>query len=75
MQSEVLRELATRRMPFGKYQGVVMADLPIAYLVWMQNKGWPPGNLGEKLALLLEIKHNGLGYLLTPLKEQDNSGY
>ncbi|TKB54270.1 hypothetical protein FCL42_12815 [Ferrimonas aestuarii] len=75
MQSQVLRELATERMPFGKYQGVIMAELPIAYLVWMQNKGWPKGALGEKLAQLLEIKHNGLGYLLNPLKQPDDSGY
>ncbi|SHI19826.1 DUF3820 family protein [Ferrimonas marina] len=70
MDPKLLRELANETMPFGKYAGQRLMTLPIAYLVWMQNKGWPAGPLGEKLALVLEIKHNGLGYLLKPLVEE-----
>jgi len=70
MDSKLLSELANETMPFGKYAGRRLTDLPIAYLVWMQNKGWPAPPLGPKLALVLEIKHNGLGYLLKPLKKE-----
>ncbi len=67
MNPELLSQLANETMPFGKYAGQPLSRLPIAYLVWMQNKGWPAPPLGPKLALMLEIKHNGLGYLLKPL--------
>jgi uncharacterized protein len=55
-----LLELVERRMPFGKYEGRALIDLPQAYLVWFSQKGFPPGRLGEALALCLEVKHNGL---------------
>lgn len=57
------------KMPFGKYKGRFLCDLPEFYLVWFKQKGFPPGKLGELLALLLEIKMNGLEYLLIPLKK------
>lgn len=58
------------KMPFGKYQGKTMCDLPESYLIWFHNKGFPPGKLGEMLATLYEIRLNGLEYLLQPLKRR-----
>ena len=65
---ERLMELVRWRMPFGKYEGVVLIDLPQAYLVWFAQKGFPAGKLGEAMALALEVKHNGLEHLLAPLR-------
>ena len=67
-EPERLMELVKWRMPFGKYEGVVLIDLPQAYLVWFAQKGFPKGKLGEAMALALEVKHNGLEHLLTPLR-------
>jgi uncharacterized protein len=68
MQPEDLKKLVTVTMPFGKYQGRLIADLPGAYLAWFARKGFPRGELGELLALMLEIDHNGLRRLLDPLR-------
>ncbi|MHC5309885.1 DUF3820 family protein [Myroides sp. LJL116] len=57
---EYLVELAHARMPFGKFQGVYLIDLPEHYVVWYHNKGFPKGKLGEQLALVYELKLNGL---------------
>ena len=57
-------------MPFGKYQGKRLMDLPGPYLVWMSKKGYPNGELGELLQLMNEIDTNGLKYLLIPLKNE-----
>jgi uncharacterized protein len=65
---ERLLELVTVRMPFGKYEGVVLIDLPQPYLVWFSEKGFPKGRLGEAMGLCLEIKHNGLEGLVRPLR-------
>jgi uncharacterized protein len=64
---ERLFRLANRIMPFGKYSGRYLVDLPEAYVVWFAHKGYPEGELGEDLAALYEIKANGLEYLLRPL--------
>lgn len=64
---QILVELANTKMPFGKYQGWLLCQLPEPYLVWFSKKGFPPGKLGTQLATLYEIKLNGLEYLLTPL--------
>jgi len=64
-----LQQLVTVRMPYGKYQGRLIADLPGAYLAWFARKGFPPGSLGRLLALALEIDHNGLSGLLDPLRQ------
>jgi uncharacterized protein len=69
MNPEDLKLLVTRQMPFGKYQGRLLADLPRAYLNWFARKGFPAGELGRLLALMHEINHNGLSSLLTPLRE------
>jgi uncharacterized protein (DUF3820 family) len=63
-----LKILATMVMPFGKYQGRVLIDLPEGYLLWFANKGWPKGKLGLLLQLALEIKINGLDYLIQPFR-------
>lgn len=56
-------------MPYGKYQGRLLADLPGAYLAWFARKGLPPGDLGNLLALAHELDHNGLKPLLDPLRK------
>jgi uncharacterized protein (DUF3820 family) len=70
MNPQLLKDLVTIKMPFGKYKGRFMCDLPESYLVWFHGEGYPPGKLGEMLATLYEIKLNGLEYLLQPIKAQ-----
>jgi len=67
-EKEDLLALATTKMPFGKFKGRVMIDVPVAYLVWFKHKGLPAGQLGELMALSLEIQSNGLRHLIDPLK-------
>lgn len=68
MQPEDLQKLVTVAMPFGKYQGRVIADLPGHYLNWFAREGFPKGELGQLLALMQEIDHNGLRPILDPLR-------
>jgi uncharacterized protein (DUF3820 family) len=63
-----LLELIEARMPFGKYQGRRLIDLPENYLVWLAGKGFPEGRLGRMLQAVYEIKLNGLESLLEPLR-------
>jgi uncharacterized protein (DUF3820 family) len=63
---EDLQRLVTMPMPFGKYQGRVLADLPGNYLAWFARTGFPKGEIGRLLALMHEIDHNGLKSLLRP---------
>lgn len=65
---ELLQELVTMKMPFGKYKDRVLCDLPDAYLAWFAREGFPKGKLGILLETLHEIRLNGLGYLLQPLR-------
>lgn len=69
MNTDDLQALLTRNMPFGKYQGRLIADLPGYYLAWFARKGFPPGETGRLLALMHEIDHNGLRGLLGPLRK------
>ncbi len=62
-----LLELANTRMPFGKYKGRYLIELPEAYVLWFKNKGFPPGKLGMMMETLVEIKVNGLEGLIRPL--------
>jgi uncharacterized protein (DUF3820 family) len=66
----ILLELVRMPMPFGKYKGTLLCQLPVAYLEWFQRKGFPAGKLGILLQTLYEIKLNGLEYLLDPLKKK-----
>ncbi len=65
-----LLELAAAKMPFGKYTGRLLIDLPEPYVVWFSRKGWPKGKLGTMLAIVYEIKVNGLEYLFEPLRKK-----
>ena len=70
MTPEALERLVTHEMPFGKYKGRLIADLPGNYLNWFAREGFPPGEIGRLLALMHEIDHNGLKHLLAPLRTQ-----
>jgi len=65
---KALIELVTMPMPFGKYKGWKLCDLPESYLVWFKQKGFPTGRMGMLLETMYEIKLNGLEFLLKPLK-------
>lgn len=66
--AEALLELAAARMPFGRYSGRLLIDLPEPYVVWLANRGFPTGKLGQQLQAVYEIKRNGLEYLFEPLR-------
>ncbi|MCU0957766.1 MAG: DUF3820 family protein [Hydrogenophaga sp.] len=68
MKAHELQRLLDVRMPFGRYQGRAIADLPGDYLNWFAREGFPRGEVGRLLALMHEIDHNGLGELLQPLR-------
>lgn len=68
MKPEDLILLVTLAMPFGKYKGRLIADLPGNYLNWFARTGFPPGEIGRLLALMQELDHNGLKQLLDPLR-------
>lgn len=68
---EELLALLEARMPFGKYKGQRLLDLPEAYLVWFQRQGFPRGKLGEQMRSALELKANGLLGVLTPLRSDE----
>ena len=70
MNSEIILKLAEYRMPFGKYKGRLLIDLPEPYVVWFHRKGFPSGELGEMLATVYEIKLNGLEYLFDTLRKR-----
>lgn len=68
MNPEQLPKLANMKMPFGKYAGRVLIDLPEEYLLWFAQKGFPQGELGELMALALLVRSEGLESLVRPLK-------
>lgn len=68
MNPESLQLLVSRTMPYGKYKGRLIADLPGNYLNWFAREGFPRGELGALLALMHELDHNGLSSLLDPLR-------
>lgn len=68
MQQEDLYKLVSQTMPYGKYKGRLLADLPGHYLNWFAREGFPKGELGRLLLLMQEIDHNGLKHLLDPLR-------
>jgi hypothetical protein len=66
--TDPLQRLVEVQMPFGRYKGSLIADLPGNYLNWFAREGFPNGELGRLLALMHEIDHNGLRHLLVPLR-------
>ena len=68
MDPSALERLVVTIMPYGKFRGRCLADLPGHYLNWMAREGFPPGELGRLLALMQEIDHNGLRDILIPLR-------
>ncbi len=70
LNPQILVEICTEKMPFGKYKGVTIADLPVSYLEWFNSKGMPAGKLGMQLSTIYEIKLNGLTELLIPIKKR-----
>ena len=70
MDADKLQCLVSREMPYGKYKGRLLADLPGDYLNWFAREGYPNGELGRLLALMHEIDHNGLSALLDPLRKR-----
>ncbi|MES2003760.1 MAG: DUF3820 family protein [Bacteroidota bacterium] len=67
---ELLQELVTMRMPYGKYKDRLLCDMPMHYLEWLQREGFPKGKLGILLETMYVIQLNGLAYLLDPLKRK-----
>ncbi|MEY5040589.1 MAG: hypothetical protein RLZZ414_117 [Bacteroidota bacterium] len=65
-QKELI-ELANTKMPYGKYKDKLLIHIPEYYMVWLKNKGFPKGKLGNQLQLIYEIKLNGLESLILPL--------
>jgi len=65
----VLQELTTTKMPFGKYKDRIICDLPEFYIEWFARKGFPKGKIGMLLNTMYEINLNGLKYLLEPLRK------
>ena len=63
-------DLVKMQMPYGKYKGYLICNIPESYLLWYKDKGFPKGKLGDLMATMFEIRVNGLEYLLTPLKNQ-----
>ena len=74
MNNEILREIITTPMPYGKYEGTIIADLPIYYLEWFSTQGFPKGKLGMLLSTVFEIKTNGLQEIIDNLKQMMGDG-
>lgn len=72
MDNKALIEAINVIMPFGKYAGRPLLNLPEPYLVWFKQQGFPQGKLGEQLALMYEVKLNGLEGMLKPLLQNPN---
>ncbi len=69
-QQKILIKLAHTKMPFGKYEGYYLIDLPEYYVVWYHTKGFPKGTLGEQLQLIYELKLNGLEELVRTIRKK-----
>ncbi|MBF0597596.1 DUF3820 family protein [Faecalibacter rhinopitheci] len=70
LKPELLKDIVTTKMPFGKHQGYLLCDLPVSYLEWFMSKGgFPKGKLGLQLSTVYEIKINGLEEIIYQLKK------
>ncbi len=70
LHPELLQQLVTMRMPYGKYKDRLLCDIPMHYLEWLQREGFPKSKLGILLETMYVIQLNGLAYLLDPLKKR-----
>ena len=75
LDPKMLVEIARMKMPFGRYAGSKLIDLPEPYVVWFARKGFPKGRLGLLFATLLEIKTNGLEPILAPFRDKNDPRY
>ena len=71
-QQQALLDLAFQRMPFGKYEGRYLDEIPEAYYVWFRQKGWPKGHLGQQLQAMFEIKTNGMENIIREVRKRAN---
>jgi uncharacterized protein (DUF3820 family) len=70
LNPDILKKIIVTPMPYGKYKGTMICDIPVHYLEWMYAQGFPKGSLGMMLHTIHEIKINGLDHLLIPLKQK-----
>lgn len=70
LDPNILIKIVKMKMPFGKYKGTILCDLPVSYLEWFNSKGFPEGQIGMLLRTIYEIKINGLEYLLKPIRNK-----
>jgi uncharacterized protein (DUF3820 family) len=68
---QFLIDLAKMKMPFGKYKGTFLNDLPEQYIVWYSNKGFPAGKLGKQMGLVYELQLNGLENIVKEIQRRD----
>ncbi len=68
MDVELLKKIATYRMPFGKYSGRLLLQIPDEYFIWFSHKGYPEGELGEIMQIVYQLKVDGLTYLFDTLR-------
>ncbi len=69
MNPEILKEIISVQMPYGKYKGTFLYQIPMFYLEWYSKKGFPKGKLGMQLSTVFEIKLNGLDDIFYQLKK------
>lgn len=74
IEPEDLPLIANMRMPFGRFHGTALIDLPEEYLLWFVDRGFPAGQLGELMQVTLEIKINGLEHVIHPLRDEPDLG-
>ena len=72
ISKDTLLAIAQTQMPFGKYAGRLILDLPEEYLLWFQKKGFPTGPIGQLMALTLELKIQGADEVLKPLRSSSS---
>ncbi|MHA7130079.1 DUF3820 family protein [Algoriphagus namhaensis] len=75
MDKQILIDLVTKTMPYGKYKGRLLCDIPEHYLIWLKGKGFPEGKLGMWLHTLYEIRLNGLEHILHQLRRTHSKLY
>ncbi len=67
---QFLIDLAKMKMPFGKYKGRYLIDLPEHYLIWYKNKGFPKGKIGKQLESVYELQLNGLEEIVREVRKR-----